>query len=161
LHDRNYLGAAVNGAIAVSDVVPVKAATETLVKGGIKFGPAVWRTKPWEAKNGIKGVRQWMTDKGFARPGQPVHHWAIPQGGWGKQVPDGFKNQLWNLRPLEDAAEHGRIHGRYTVDGVKLPQFGPAERFWRGTPDWFKATQISAPGHLGTMAGRRSADDHW
>lgn len=160
-HDGNYIGAAVNGALAVSDAIPAKAIVGTLAKGGIKVGKTAWRAKPWEAKRGVEGVRDWMTRKGFARPGQPVHHWAIPQGGWGRRVPDWFKNQLWNLKPLEGAVEHGRIHGPYTVDGVRLPQFGPVERFVRGTPDWAKAGQVSAAGHGGTMAGRRTDDGHW
>jgi hypothetical protein len=159
LHDGNYVGAAVNAALATSDVFPVKAVGTVFAKGGIKTGKTVWRTKPWEAKQGVKGVRQWMTDKGFADAGQPVHHWAIPQGGWGKYVPDVIKNQLWNLKPLKDAVEHGRIHGRYTVDGVRLPQFPPIERFWKATPDWFKAANVSVPGHAGTAIGLHVRDD--
>jgi hypothetical protein len=156
LSDDNYLGAILNGALAVSDAIPAKAVGGVVLKGGIKVsGPFVWRTKPWEA---AKGVRQWMSDINFAKPGQPVHHWAIPQGGWGKNVPDWFKNQLWNAKPTTDAVEHGRIHGSYKVDGLKLPQFDAVRRFWYGTPDWFKALNISVPGHAGTAAGRSAKD---
>ena len=148
-----------NGVLAATDFVPFKAVGGTVLKGGLKLGPTVWRVKPWEKAKGLQGVREWMTEKGFAEAGQPVHHWAIPQGGWGKAVPDAIKNQLWNLKPMKDAVEHGRVHGRYTVDGVKLPQFNFAQRVWYGTPDWLKAANVSIPGHLGTAAGLQTKDN--
>lgn len=153
LHDRNFVGATVNGALAISDIVPTKAVAGALIKGGWKAAPIVWRTKPWEARNGVLGKRQWMTEKGFAKAGQPVHHWAIPQGGWGKRVPDQIKNGLWNLKPTRDAVDHGRIHGRYTVNGEKRPPYGDVRRVLAGTPDWFKAANVSVPGHAGLAAG--------
>jgi hypothetical protein len=156
LHDKNYVGSLVNEGLAVSDAIPLKAVGGAIAKGGFRLAPAVWRTKPWEAAKGIKGARQWMTDIGFARPGQPVHHWAIPQGDWGKKVPGELKNQLWNAKPTEDAVQHGRIHGPYTVNGVRMPEFNDLEKLWYGTPDWFKALQVSIPGHLGTAAGREA-----
>lgn len=160
LHDKNEVGALVNGGLMASDAFLVKALAGAALRGGFRLAPAVWRTKPWEAARGVKGARQWMTEIGFAEPGQPVHHWAIPQGGWGKKVPGELKNHLWNAKPLEDAVQHGRIHGPYTVDGVRLPEFNDLEKFWYGTPDWFKALQVSAPGHVGTAVGRHVRDAH-
>lgn len=153
LHDGNYVGAAVNGALAVSDLVPAKAIGGALLKGGLKAAPTVWRTKPWEAAKGVVGKRQWLTEHGFAAAGQPVHHWAIHQGGRGKRVPDAIKNGLWNLKPTQGAVQHGRIHGPYTVNGQRLPQYNAAQRIWYGTPDWFKAANVSIPGHAGVATG--------
>jgi len=153
--DGDVLGAVGNGLLAASDLVPAKAVVGAVAKGAVKVGGShVWRTKPWEK---AQGVRQWMGEKGYLKPGEHGHHWAIPQGGWGRAVPDWVKNQPWNIHGT-DAVTHGRIHGRYTVDGVKLPQFNPLERLRRGTPDWFQATSSSVAGR-GVAAGGRRIED--
>lgn len=107
-----------------------------LKSGGAKFvGPHVWRTPPWKAP----GARRWLGEKGFLNPNEPGHHWLIPLNGWGKAIPDFIKNQPWNIKGGLDAVTHGRIHGPYKVDGVKLAQFGVVRRFWDGTPAYAKA----------------------
>jgi hypothetical protein len=154
-HDGDVLGAIGNGAMAVTDIVPAKAVGGAVLKGAVKIGGShVWRTKPWDK---AQGVRQWMGEVGYLKPGEHGHHWAIPKGGWGKSVPDWVKNQPWNIVGL-DAVTHGRIHGRYTVDGVKLPRYGRAERLLRGTPDWSKAAMVATPAGVARSAeasGRR------
>ena len=143
LHDGDYLGAAGNGAMAISDVVLAKAVVTALGKGALKLsGSHAWRSKPWDD---VHGVRKWMGEKGHLKPGEHGHHGIIPQNGWGKVVPDYIKNQPWNIKGL-DAVTHGRIHGRYTVDGVKLPRFNPAERVWHGTPTWTKPAAAGVAG---------------
>ena len=144
--DGDYLGAAGNAALAVSDLVPAKAVSGAILKGAVikAAGPHVWRTKPWEE---AKGVRQWLTEKGVAKPGQPVHHW-VPWLEQKSAVPDWIKNQPIFLKPMKDAVQHGRVHGRYSVDGVKLPRYNPAERVWHGSPDWAKATPVSVAGRV-------------
>jgi hypothetical protein len=152
IEDGDVLGALGNGFLAATDVVPLKAAGGALLKGAVKAGgPHVWRTKPWEE---AQGVRQWMGEKRYLKPGEHGHHWAIPKGGWGKAVPDWLKNQPWNIVGL-DPVTHGRVHGRYTVNGVKLPQFSVPERLWHGTPDWFKAGSVSAAGRTVPRGERR------
>lgn len=149
----DVLGALFNSALVELDLVPGASFGKAMVKGAIKkSGPFVWRTKPWEE---AKGVRQWLSDVGHVEPGQPAHHWAIPQNGWGKAVPDWLKNQPWNIKEL-DAVTHGRVHGRYTVDGVKLPQFNALGRYWYGTPDWFKATNVTLPSGVWRAASNHS-----
>lgn len=101
----------------------------------------MWRTTPWEK---AEGVREWLGRTGHLEAGQSGRHWGIPQGGWGKSVPDAIKNQPWNIIGL-DAVTHGRIHGRYTVDGVKPPRFTAAERVLRGTPNWAKVAPLTTP----------------
>ena len=103
-----------------------------LKKGGLKLdGPFAWRTPPWEEP----GARKWLGDKGFLEKGEHGHHALIPNNGWGKKVPDAIKNQPFNIVGME-AAEHGRIHGRYKG----APQYNVLERYWRGTPRWWKAS---------------------
>ncbi|WP_197422640.1 hypothetical protein [Phenylobacterium sp. CCH12-B4] len=143
LHDGDYVGAAGNGAMALSDVALAKGVLVALGKGAVKVGGSyAWRSKPWDE---APGVRRWMGEKGYLKPGEHGHHGIVPQGGWGKAVPDYIKNQPWNIKGL-DRVTHGRIHGRYTVDGVKLPRFGLAERVWHGTPTWTKPAAVSGAG---------------
>ena len=143
-HDGDRIGAAGNAVLAVSDLIPAKAIVGSVMKGAIKkTGSYAWRTKPWEK---TQSVRQWLGEKGYLKPGEHGHHWAIPQNGWGKNVPEWFKNQPWNIKGL-DAVTHGRTHGRYKVDGVKLPKFNPAQQVWYGTPAWAKAVGTSVGGH--------------
>jgi len=151
-HDGDFIGAVGNGVLAVTDVVPTKAVVGGLAKGAVKVsGPHVWRTKPWEAE---QGVRQWMGQKGFLQPGEHGHHWLIPRNGWGKAVPDWLKNQPWNIYG-RDAVTHGRLHGRYTVEGVKLPRFSPAERLLHGVPPSAQAAAGGAVGRAGSAGGRQ------
>jgi hypothetical protein len=63
-------------------------------------------------------------------PKQHGHHWAIPQNGWGKNVPDRIKNQPWNIKPMPSAEVHGRLTNSY--EGK--PQFNAVERYVYGTP---------------------------
>ncbi len=152
-HDGNYVQAAGNLAMAVTDVVPAKAALTGLAKGAFKVGGThVWRNRIWEEEN----TRQWLGRKGHLKPGEHGHHWLIPQNGWGRHVPDAIKNQPWNNYGREPVV-HGRIHGRYTVDGQKLPRYGPAERVIKGTPPWAGAATVTTPagGMRANEAGQR------
>lgn len=150
--DGNYLGAVVNTGLAASDVVIAKAIVSGLAKGGLKTAaPYVWRTK-----GGKEGARPWLGERGFLKPGQPGHHWLITQKS---NAPDWLKNQPPFIKPTKDAVQHGRIHGPYTVDGVRLPRYNAAQRLWYGTPQWAKAGYTSSAGHAGTAAGLASADE--
>ena len=130
LSTGHYGWGAVNTVMAVSDLFLVKTVATGVSKGAWKTGGVAWST-----------VRKWMGKTGQAEAGQQVHHWAIPRNGWGKDVPDWFKNQPWNLMPMESAELHQAIHG-----WGELGEFG---RFWSGTPDWFKALLISEYGRIG------------
>lgn len=152
LEDHNYLGAAGNAVLAATDVAVVKSLIGGLLKGGLKTaGPFAWHSKPWEEA----GARKWLGEHGFLAKGQPGHHWLFENRS---SAPDWLKNQPPFIKGTADAVEHGRIHGPYTVDGVRLPQFNAAQRFWYGTPDWWKALHVSVPGHAGAAVGRSVAD---
>jgi hypothetical protein len=133
--DGNYIGAAGNMILAGMDAMG-----GGLLRGGLKTtGSVAWKSKPWEAA----GMRKWLGSQGILEKGQHGHHWLIPQGGWGKAIPDFIKNQPWNIKGL-DAVTHGRVHGPYTVDGAKLPRFNDVQRIWYGTPDSAKALAAGA-----------------
>ncbi len=153
LEDENYVGAALNAGLAASDVFIAKAIVGGLAKGGLKTaGPWAWRQFE---KREAKGMRPWLGEKGFLKPNQPGHHWWLEQKG---SAPDWLRNQPPFIKGMKDAVEHGRVHGPYTVDGVKLPRFNALERIWYGTPDWLKAGYVSSAGHAGEAAGRVGAD---
>jgi hypothetical protein len=131
-YDGDVLGAVGNGLLAVTDVVPAKALGGVVVKGGFKAAPKAWKV-----------ARAALGKEGFAAKGQHVHHWAIPQSGWGKNIPGEIKNAKWNLKPMPSAEVHGRITGTY----LGKRQYNPLEGYVRGTPVGVQAGVISAGGH--------------
>lgn len=65
--------------------------------------------------------------------GLPVdnHHWAIPQGKWGKHVPDFIKNHPWNIQSLSRDS-HQFLHSSASNIFQK----------WNlGVPAWAKGAQ--------------------
>ncbi len=117
----------VNTGMAVSDVFLVKAVVTGIAKGGLKIGGSY----AWGA------ARKYYGKTGFAESGQALHHWLIPQGTWGKEVPNWLKNQMPNLMPMTSRGFHNAVHG-----------WGPnayngLQRLWYGTPQWFKALGYS------------------
>jgi hypothetical protein len=142
LQDRDYVGAALNGGLAVSDIFLGGSFAKALAKGGVyaikgPIGQAASR-QTWKA------VRREMGKRGMIGKYVHGHHWAIPNNGWGKAVPDWLKNHPWNIKPLDELV-HRRIHGRNRQLG--LPKYTPAQRYWFGTPDWSKAGAASVVGH--------------
>jgi hypothetical protein len=106
-----------------------------LKKGGFKFSaPFEWSKPPWEQA----GASKWLKESGFVNPFEHGHHWAIPQNGWGKIIPDFIKNQPWNIKGM-DVVPHRRTHGRAKVEGQWLPEFNALEKLWFSTPAYFKA----------------------
>lgn len=77
-----------------------------------------------------------------------MHHWLIPQNGWGAVVPDVIKNQPFNLMPLnpqEGIAQqvwHNAIEGK-GEEALLLPN-----RLWYGSPNWAKAGAASFAGKV-------------
>jgi hypothetical protein len=126
--------AAFNAAMAVSDAFLVKGIAVGIGRGGLKMSSHSWTS-----------MREWMRETGHIKklPNGKFeigHHSLIPQGGWGKYVPDFIKNQPWNIKSL-NAEIHKLVHGK------KVPGMNELEKFWYGTPDWFKGAILSVPGH--------------
>lgn len=144
-------GAALNGALAVSDLFLAGSAVKGVAKGAVFVAKAGTKRAAPYGWNG--NVRKWMGEAGHLAKGQHGHHWAIPQNGRGKNVPDWIKNQPWNIKPMPSPEVHLRIHG---ASGGK-PRYNPAQRYWYGTPAWSKVATGSAAGHPIAVATNRKA----
>lgn len=127
----------VDGATAAADLQLSRGVIRGILRGQVKLG----------GSHSHKQTRKWLGQKGLAEKGQHAHHALIPNGGWGKAVPDAVKNQPWNYKMMETPLHHTRIHGASRKFG--LPQFNPLERYWHGTSTWWKAANGSAVGHGG------------
>lgn len=122
--------------MAVSDIFLVKSIATIGVKGAWKAGSASWGA-----------TRKWLAKRGYAKSGQHVHHGVIPQNGWGKHVPDWFKNQPWNMKPLDPPPGVSMDTWHKMIDGTKKG-LTPVGRWWYGTPDWIRYAEMSAAGRI-------------
>jgi RHS repeat-associated protein len=136
--DGNYVWGTVDVGMAALDLTGVG----ELAKGGWKVGSTAW-----------KNVRAWLGREGLAEKFQHVHHAFIPQGGWGAAFPDWFKNQWWNLKPLEPWKGYDMNKWHEMVDG-RRPGLEWEERLWHGSPDWAKSMGPSAAMKAGAKVGR-------
>jgi RHS repeat-associated protein len=125
----HYIWGSVNSVAALSDAALVGYGVKALCKGAWKLGSHTWGA-----------TRKWYGKTRELAPNTPVHHWAIAQGGWGKQVPDIIKNQPWNLNPMPDWSTHANIHG-YGPD-----PYNAVGKWWYGTPNWAKIGEGSLAG---------------
>jgi hypothetical protein len=149
VEEGHPLRGAVHAATAAADLELGRSVLSGVRRGAFKIS----------GSHGWKATRKWMGKRGFAAKRQPVHHWAIPQGGWGKVVPDFIKNQPWNGRPMETVLNHIRTHGAAPSFG--LPRFNALERYWHATPTWWKAATGSMVGHDIQNIGKAVTDfDH-
>lgn len=148
--DGDYVGAAANGALAVSDVFLAGAAVKAGAKIAGRAAAAAARGKPYSTT--WNATQKRMKREGYLPKGQQGHHWLIPQNGWGKSVPEAIKNAHWNIKPL-DRTTHGRVHHRVG----DLPRYGLVERYLHGTPTTAKVLTGSAIGRPAT-AGKAQAD---
>lgn len=124
----------------MTDVIPIRSVAGAVIKGiAWKFGGS----HTWGA------TKAWLIRRGYGEfPGQVFHHWFFHQNeGIGWHMPEVIKNQVWNLkrlphwpgmRPIDVS---NAIHGRSNF--LKLYFY---ERWWYGTPDWFKAVIFSGSG---------------
>jgi RHS repeat-associated protein len=124
-----------NTGIAISDVFLVKTLVTTIGKVGVN---SLWKSGAhnWDA------TRSWLTRRGWRETkGNHMHHAFLERNrGIGSNVPDGIKNQPWNLVELSPEM-HMAMDGNSSV--IKL---NPATRLWYGTPDWAKGVAVSGGG---------------
>ena len=157
--EGDYAGAALNGALAASDLFLAGSIAKGVAKGGVYVvgraatkaststkGPYAWKEK----------VRPWMGKQGYLNKGQHGHHWAIPQNGWGKNVPEWIKNQPWNIKPMPEGPAGAEMHGRLTGSYKGKPKFNAVERYVHGTPTWSKVGTGAAVGHPAGAAKAQS-----
>jgi hypothetical protein len=157
--EGDYAGAALNGALAASDLFLAGDIAKAVGKSGLyalhgpwlrEAGKRAFPNKFFEApeKQTWKAVSRYMHDtvgpggEKLLRKGYEGHHWLIPHKGWGKAFPDWLKNHPWNIKELE-VSRHQRIHRMWKGE----PRFGPIERTWVGMPAWSKVVVGQAAGH--------------
>jgi len=130
-------GVVANTALAASDVFLVKSAYEGLSKGAWKLGSNSW-----------SATRKWYGATRDLEFGQNVHHWAIPQGGWGKNVPNAIKNQPWNLMALEPPPGFSPNQWHNAIEGNGAAAMGLLGQLVYGTPAWAKNAAANVVGHV-------------
>ena len=159
--EGDYAGAALNGALAASDLFLAGSVAKGVAKGGLYIARSAAKEAAEEAlRKGSKTtpyswrarVRPWMQEKGRLVKGQAGHHWAIPQNGWGKNVPEWLKNQPWNIMPMPEGPVGAELHGRMTGKYKGKPKFNALERYIYGTPTWSKTATGAAVGHPAAAA---------
>lgn len=141
LQDGNYGGAAFNGAMAVAEVLPIGVVAKGV--NAARRGVGVLKTGSVTADAARKQLRA----KGFAKPGQEIHH-TIPLKGLGRNVQDPRNHYaVLKVLPIEQ-------HRRLTGSWQGKPRYDPIRRVWYGTTDWMKAV----PTALGAWGGDRVED---
>ena len=151
LQQGNYGGAALNGALAASDLFLAGSIAKGIAKGAIYVAD---KTANRAAPYAWRYMRDRMQEDGFIKAGEEGHHWAIPQNQWGKDIPEWIKNQPWNIKSL-DRVTHARLRNK--IGG--LSKFGALDRLRYGTPAWAKAGAGSAAGHSVSAIEASSEDD--
>ncbi len=153
-----------NTAMAVTDLVPVKAIWTAGSKVGLKglFRLGYFKGKSLKSFRFYKTwrwseVRQWAGRMGWTTyKGQDLHHWLVPRR-WYEKKPwkkagEFLFNQPWNLMPMPKKGPGG-ITGWQMHDLIegKIPKglkqgWDWHQRFWYGTPSAAKAVGGSAIG---------------
>jgi hypothetical protein len=134
VQDRNYGGAAFNGAMAVADALPFAVS----LKGVKAFSKGVGILKDGSV-SGNAAAKQ-LRKLGFAKKGEEIHH-TIPLNGTSRTAQD-WRNHYAFLKPLPQD-----IHRRLTGRWAGKPRFDPIRRVWYGTTDWMKAIPTGVAGY--------------
>lgn len=152
--EGDLAGGILNTVLAGSDLFLGASVAKGLAKGGAF---AVKGMVGRRAAPNWRNLRSQMEKRGLIEKGQHGHHWLIPQNKWGKHVPDIVKNHPLNIKPMPTVArvrDTGRgvdylssMHGRLDNQYMGLQRFNPAQRYWYGTPDWWKAANAKMIGH--------------
>lgn len=127
-------GAAINGAMLLSELNPLAWGATALSKAGIRAAMKAGTSQTWNA------TRKRMAKQGYFGKGEQGHHWFIHQASG---APLWITNHPINIVKLP-ADVHKRIHFRDLKNG--LPRFNMAERLYYGTPTWLKVEAGRASG---------------
>lgn len=125
LQEGDYAGAALNGAFAVADLLPVGVAVRGVRSA--KAGIDVFKSGSATANASAKMMRA----RGVAGKGEEIHH-TIPLRGTSRLAQD-FRNHYALLKVMPKA-EHRRLTGSWQGQ----PRYDPVRRVWYGTTDWQK-----------------------
>jgi hypothetical protein len=147
LQDGNYIGAAVDAASAVTDVLPVGVAFKGLRAASKGIG--AWKTGSVTAGAAAKMIRR----RGLAGAGEEIHH-TIPLNGLSRSAQD-FRNHYAFLKTLPKE-QHRRLTGSW----MGKRRYNAAQRLWVGTTDWMKAYPAGAAGHAATQIDHAVTQHH-
>lgn len=136
----DYAGAALNGALAASDLFLGGSIGKAIEKGGLYAIKGAIGESAAKAKWGA--VRDEMVKHNLLPKELEGHHWLITQNGRLKNWLNWIKNHPANIMGLPK-----NIHARLRHQYLGQPRYGIAEQYWRGTPQWSKAAAASALGH--------------
>lgn len=134
LQDGNYAGAAFNGVMAVTDVLPVG----VVVRGArvASKGVGILKKGSVTANAAAKQLRA----RGLSGPGREVHH-TVPLNGKSRTAQDPRNHYaLLKVLPTEQ-------HRRLTGSWQGKPRYDPVRRVWYGTTDWQKVVPVSGAGY--------------
>lgn len=137
--EGNYAGAALNGVMAATDLLPMGSATKIA-----RLGSAVGFKNLVKTDIKYRKSRDWLKKAGQVVKGQEVHH-TVPVRG-NHQVAD-WRNNILFLKPLSQA-QHRRIHGKWLGE----PRYNLAQRAWHGTTHWQKNIPAGFASYIGNQA---------
>lgn len=140
------MGAAVNGAFAVADLVP-----GAVVVRGLKLANKGIRVLK-EGAVTADAARKVIRRRGVAGPEHQIHH-SIPLNGLGRNTPD-WRNHYAFLKVLP-TEQHRRLTGSWNGK----PRYDPIRRVWYGTTDWQKAATGVLAGHIGAASDASNNHD--
>lgn len=134
LQDKNYAGAAFNGAMAVADALPVG----VVVKGvnAARKGVTVLKKGSLTANAARSRLRDW----GVAKKGEEIHH-TVPLNGIGRGEQN-WRNHYGLLKVLPE-----ETHQRLTRMWNGKPRFDTIRQVWYGAADWQKAVPAGLTGY--------------
>ncbi len=125
LQEGDYAGAALNGAFAVADLLPVGVAVRGVRSA--QAGIGILKTGSVSGNASAKAMRA----RGVAGKGEEIHH-TIPLKGKSRTAQD--PRNHYALLKVMPKAEHRRLTGTWQGQ----PRYDPVRRVWYGTTDWQK-----------------------
>lgn len=139
--DGNYGSAAFNGAMAVTDVLPV-APVFKLLKIMKKLRAAGKLSRYEEGLASASAMQKRYKTLKLTQAGQELHH-TIPHRFAGiSRTTKSAINHPALLKPM-DKATHRRLTGRWQGQ----PEFNRLEKLWHGTTDLQKTAPVGAAGN--------------
>lgn len=127
LQEGDYAGAALNGAMAVADVLPIGVAA----KGARYATKGVTALRTGGRSVSAEAIRKHIAAKGLKKPGTELHH-TIPLNGKSRSAQD-WRNHPMFLKQLP-IEQHRRLTGSW----AGKPKYDPIRKIWYGTTDWQK-----------------------
>jgi hypothetical protein len=136
LQEGDYGGAVFNGAMAVTDALPIGVA----VRGARAASKGIGILKKGSVSANVAAKQ--LRSRGLVKRGEEEVHHTVPLKGKSRTAQDPRNHYaLLKVMPKE-------THRRLTGSWNGKPRFDPLRRIWHGTNDWQKIFPTSAIGYL-------------